>query len=94
MKYYIYIGEDHVDLDLCCLRTLASVSVGSTLCLLLLTDGANGVKESHMAEAVAAHQGRPKAVATQLAAVAQGAESKEESVGPRHAAKPLRASQS
>lgn len=46
------------------------IEPGSSLCLLLMTDGANSVQPKQMAEAVAAHQGRPKAVATQLAAVA------------------------
>lgn len=65
------------------------IDPGSTLCLLLMTDGANSVQPNDMAEAVAAHQGRPKAVATQLASVAsqglQGAkdekDAKEVSVG-------------
>ncbi|CAK9022224.1 unnamed protein product [Durusdinium trenchii] len=57
------------------------IDPGNTLCLLLLTDGANAVKTTEMATAVAANQGRPKALATQLAAVAseamQGAKDEE-----------------
>ncbi|CAJ1343467.1 unnamed protein product [Effrenium voratum] len=49
------------------------IEPGNTLCLLMMTDGAQSVQPSQMAEAVAANQGRPKAVATQLAAVASEA---------------------
>ncbi|CAE7720481.1 ESS1 [Symbiodinium pilosum] len=44
------------------------IEPGSSCCLLLLTDGANDLTHAQIGEAVAEHQGRPKAVATQLAA--------------------------
>ncbi|CAE6944632.1 ESS1 [Symbiodinium sp. CCMP2592] len=44
------------------------IEPGSSCCMLLLTDGANDLTAAQISEAVAEHQGRPKAVATQLAA--------------------------
>jgi len=44
------------------------IEPGSSCCMLLLTDGGNDITAAQISEAVAEHQGRPKAVATQLAA--------------------------